>query len=317
MMRPLIIAAIIFWLSAFPGFSQDNRNISLSDYTTELDSLAAAVESCPRNPSALKEIILKLPTQRTIQDGNRRYTVSSEWLKPSLSELKGTNPEKICQFIKDRIAILKTDAQALQQSTPDFVSGRRTLEQILSKREFRNIHGPTEWDRLKARFQAFLFRLLGGILSSSAFSNISEKIIWLLAGAAGIILAFWIYKTLKQNVRLETIALSGPVPVSARPWTIWLADAQAAAAKECWRDAVHLSYWAGISYLESHGLWRPDRARTPREYLSLLSSSNEHWNSLSAITRKFEAIWYGYAEAGPESYSESLKWLENIGCHSN
>jgi len=317
MMRYLKIAAIIFWLSIFPGFSRDNKNISPSDYIAELDRLTAAVESCPQNLPAVKETIVKLPPQWNIQAGNRSYAVSSEWLKASLFELKGKKSEEICRSIQDRIAVLKTDAQALQQPAPDFSSSRKELARILSQREFHNIHGPTEWDRLKQKLAAFIIRMLEGILSSSAFSNISEKIIWVLAGAAGIVLAFWIFNTLKQNVRLETIALSGSAPVSARPWTIWMADAQAAATRECWRDAVHLAYWAGISFLESNGLWQPDRARTPREYLKLLSSSNEYWNSLPALTRKFEAIWYGYAEAGPESFSESLKYLESMGCHSN
>jgi hypothetical protein len=318
MMRHLTIAAITFWLTAVLGFSLDSsKHISLSDYVAELDHLAAAAESCPQNLSSFKETLRNLPHQWIIQTGQQHYTVTSEWLKTGMQELKGNSSEKTCRSVKDRIAALKLDAQSLQQPAKDFSSSRKTLARILSQREFHNLHGPTAWDRLKEKINAFLFRLLGGIFNSSAFSNISTAVIWLLAGGAGIVLAFWIFKTLKQNVRLETIALSSSAPVSAQPWTTWMANAHAAASKECWRDAVHLSYWAGIAFLESHELWRPDRARTPREYLKLLSSSNEHWNSLNALTRKFEAIWYGYAEAGPESFSESLKYLESMGCHSN
>ena len=94
----------------------------------------------------------------------------------------------------------------------------------------------------------------------------------------------------------------------------WMMEAKAAAAAGSWRDAIHLSYWAGISFLEGRGVWHPDRARTPREYLRLLPSSAEYHKPLAALTRQFEMIWYGGTAAGPDSFSEALKHLESLGC---
>jgi hypothetical protein len=127
-------------------------------------------------------------------------------------------------------------------------------------------------------------------------------------------LAWWIFKILKRNAGVETF-MPGVIPISAKEWRKWLAEAQDAAAHGDWREAVHLSYWAGISFLEQRGMWRPDKARTPREYLRLLSSASEYRDALSTLTREFEVIWYGYKEASPESYSETLAHLEALGCH--
>jgi hypothetical protein len=80
---------------------------------------------------------------------------------------------------------------------------------------------------------------------------------------------------------------------------------------------VHLAYWAGISFLETQGKWHSDSARTPREYLRLIQSSGAHHAPLSALTHQMEIVWYGRAEAGPEAFSEALKHLEDLGCHTS
>ena len=104
--------------------------------------------------------------------------------------------------------------------------------------------------------------------------------------------------------------------IAAAPWNASLADAQKAAENGEWREAIRLSYWTGIFFLEAQGLWRPDNARTPREYLRLALGSKHH-NELRDLTRQFEAVWYGRAEAGPAIFSEFMSCLERIGCHSS
>ena len=93
-----------------------------------------------------------------------------------------------------------------------------------------------------------------------------------------------------------------------------MSEAQEAAASGLWREAVHLAYWAGISFLEEGSAWRPDKARTPREYLRLLPAASEHRSALSALTRQLEVTWYGNDPAGPDTFSETVTLLENLGC---
>ena len=291
--------------------------MSLPDYIAELDRLSTVAGSYQKNYPSIPEIIRRMPSQWTVRAGNQTYRVPCGYLKAGLLELASKKSDASCRLVQQRIASLKADARALQQPVPDASACRKALNRILAQREFRNAHGPSLWDQWNQRLQAIFLRLLERIFGSSAFPAVSKILVWALVAVAIAVLTFWTYRTLQRNARLEAIALPGSAHVSARPWTAWMAEAHAAAAKECWRDAVRLSYWAGISFLESLGLWRPDRARTPREYLRLLPSSSERRSALSALTRKFEAIWYGQADAGPESFSESLKYLESLGCHSN
>jgi hypothetical protein len=62
-------------------------------------------------------------------------------------------------------------------------------------------------------------------------------------------------------------------------------------------------------------MWKPDRARTPREYLRLLSSSSEHRETLTALTRIFELAWYAKRGASERTLSQTLEALEKLGCH--
>jgi hypothetical protein len=213
----------------------------------------------------------------------------------------------------ERIEALKADAQAFQQVQSDTASVRATLDQILARGEFHQVHGPTWLDRLKFKVLAWIFGLISRFFSSSSVPVVGRVFVWSLVSIAVIVLAFFIYRTMKQNARMETI-MPEVLPVSAKQWRVWMEEAQAAGANGLWRDAVHLAYWAGISFLEENGMWRPDQARTPREYLRLLPATSEHRSTLSTLTRQFEVTWYGNQQAGPEAFAEALTYLENLGC---
>ncbi|MGA2346756.1 MAG: DUF4129 domain-containing protein, partial [Candidatus Sulfotelmatobacter sp.] len=135
-----------------------------------------------------------------------------------------------------------------------------------------------------------------------------------LMGLAVAALAFIAYRSLWSSRDFDTV-IPRDLPVSAKEWAIWLSEARGAAAKGEWRDAIHLAYWAGISFLERQGTWKPDRARTPREYLRLLSSSSEHRETLTALTRIFELAWYANRGASERTFSQTLEELEKLGCH--
>jgi hypothetical protein len=100
---------------------------------------------------------------------------------------------------------------------------------------------------------------------------------------------------------------TSPKAPSAREWQLWLKDAQGAAGNGAWREAIHSVYWASISRLESARLWPADRARTPREYLGLLSGSDPRQSALMALTRSFERTWYGGRSADAAEFNAALE----------
>jgi hypothetical protein len=85
------------------------------------------------------------------------------------------------------------------------------------------------------------------------------------------------------------------------------------AAHGLWRDAIHFLYWAAISRLESRHLWPADRARTPREYLRLLSGADPRKANLATLTRSFERTWYGGREADASDFKAALKLAAELG----
>jgi hypothetical protein len=309
----LSLTVLIFWLSAIPGFPAESvKTVSLSDYLAELEHLSATIESSRKNPQAIEDIIKHLPLQWIVQAEGRSYQVPGEWLWISLRELRAQQSDAAYRDFLTRLAELKANAQALQQSLQDVSSSKKALSGILARREFKGIHGPTSMDAFRQWLIELLDKFFKRLFGNSSFPAISKVIIWILVAMASAVLLISIIKIVRRGVKLEAIQIESPW-VSAKSWTDWLEEAHAAAEKSSWRDAVHLTYWAGISFLESRGVWHPDKARTPREYLRLIASS-EYQISLSALTRQFEAIWYGGASAGPDSFSEALSHLGGLGC---
>jgi hypothetical protein len=297
-----LYAALFLFSTAAPVFPQE----SLDSYIADLDRLSTAIGNA-QDKHSIGEIVRNMPEEWDVRMESRQLRVGSGWLR------KGMFEPDARRSLLSRIALLKTEALAFRHPPQDMSSYREALAGILAQRQFREVRAPNQIDNLRNRILLWIARMLNHILGDSAFPVVSRIMIWILIGAAVMVMAWWILKSIRQNAGLDADELQS-VPISAKPFQDWMAEANAAAAKGCWRDAVHLSYWAGISFLESQGLWCPDAARTPREYLRLIKPSCECRSSLLSLTRRFETVWYGYGEAGPESFAETLKCLEGMGC---
>ena len=208
---------------------------------------------------------------------------------------------------------MKANAADFQIEPADTKVAHQKLNAILAQSEFQQVHGATWWDRLKYRLGMWIYRTLSKMFGSSSAPTVGRFFVWSLVGIAVLALAYFIFRTIRQNARLESI-MPDVLPVSAKQWRLWLNEAREAAAKGLWRDAVHLAYWGGISFLEESGMWRPDQARTPREYLRLLPADSQHRATLKDLTRRLEVTWYGNEIAGPETFSETVANLEELGC---
>jgi Domain of unknown function (DUF4129) len=289
------------------------RSRSLPEYTTALDRLSTLAAQVQDHPSAADAAIAELRGGWKVQAQGQTFNVSTGWMIDQFEKLQKAPDKEALDRLLQRIGALKADAEAFQQAAPDVSSSRAALDQILARSEFHQVHGPTWLDRLKFKIAEWIFRLLTRFFGSSSAPVVGRIFVWTLVSIAVLVLAFFIFRTMEQNARMETI-MPEVVPVSAKQWSVWMAEAQAAAAKGLWRDAIHLAYWAGISFLEERGSWRPDQARTPREYLRLISATSEYRPALSTLTHQLEVTWYGHQQAGPESFAETITHLENLGC---
>jgi hypothetical protein len=150
-------------------------------------------------------------------------------------------------------------------------------------------------------------------VGSGATGNVMHGIVYTLVGLAVLLMVLWTVRNLRRKEEDAPREIM-PFAPSAKNWRTWLAEARQSAEAQDWRNAIHLAYWAGISSLEAGGAWKPNRARTPREYLRLLGTRSPNHRPLTALTRKFEVVWYGKRDAGEADFQETLVQLEQLGC---
>jgi hypothetical protein len=309
----LILAALLCAPSGAEAEPGPSGAFTLHQYLDELDRLDSSVRELDNTNPEISELLQKIPTVWRVQTDQQTFEVSSEWLRSALIDWRKKPDHTAQDLISKRLEHLRAEAASFEPAPSNASEKRAQLNRILAAQEFNSIHGPSWIDRLKDRVIQFLIHLLGRTLGSSVIPVIGNVLIYGLIAAAVLLLAYWMYRAIKDGSELETI-MPYPLPVSSKEWTLWMAEARAAAEHGNWRDAIHLGYWCGVSFLEAQGLWRPDYARTPREYLRLLPSSSEHHSTLVALTRSFEIVWYGNQEADAAAFSQTLSELEKLGC---
>lgn len=312
-MRALWFAAFLLLTMLTSAAAQNaDGTPTLQQYTATLEQLRQQVVSAP-DSAAVLSLAKDLPSEWQAEIDNRFFSTSSDGLRQGLYAYAKQRTSANLALITHQIDLLLHNAHALQSTRTPATAEHKKLDEILARHEFRDLQGESWYDRWKAAVQRWLAHLLERIVFSTAFPMVSQIIIWGLLGIALAVAAFWVIRNYRQS-NIYTKFTGSPDAISAKPWRDWQAEAEAAATEGRWREAVHLSYWAGISFLESQGLWRPDRARTPREYLRLLPAGDAHGDSLQQLTRGFEQVWYGNETATAETFAGTSALLEQLGC---
>ena len=232
-------------------------------------------------------------------------------LKPTTSELLQAAQLRLTQDIA------QADGAAAGQpaAAPDYANERATMKQVLAGRDFRNLEPPTRRDSILEKLSEWLNRLIENIAKLHANTAWAGRVIvwgFILAVCVGLA---WGLLQLERRWRLRLVPESdGPAAgaASARDWQLWLADARRAAAAGEWREAIHFVYWAAISRLESRRLWPADRARTPREYLALVTADDPRRAGLATLTGSFERTWYGGRTAGESDYRKAEELADGL-----
>ncbi len=286
--------------------------LSLSQYIEQLAQLQRAVASAA-DSNAVLSLAQQLPAQWLVDGGVQVFTVPADDTQQLLRDYAKQRTPANLAMIHSQLDLLLSNARAMQAAKSNTGAERDKLQQILSRHEFRNVKNNSWYDRWKRAAQHWLAEMFRRMVGSSSFPVVSRIIVWVLLAAAVFVAAFWIIRIYRRENIYTALAGSPQIPL-IRPWRDWQAQAQSAAEQGRWRDAVHFSYWAGITFLEAQGLWRPDPSRTPREYLRLLPPGNQHRDPLRQLTRSFELVWYGTDAATAETFAGASSLLERLGC---
>lgn len=321
------IAYIVLLLCALPGRMLGNepakaqpvattRQVSFAEFGQEIERLESAVADLKSDPKGVVALHDSIPEKYIVVGDNTSFTIDNTVLKKSIGEYAVAYPQRksdLLNALHSAISEMRAGLAAYSQPASHAVE-HNALAQVLARREFRRVSGPTKLeilaDRVKLWLARLLMKLFGNIPSPAHGSDIMT---WVLIGIATVLLALWLMRIGRSIDREQAVERILFAP-SERHWSVWLSEAKTAAAGGNWRDAIHFAYWAGISKLEESGAWVPDRARTPREYLKMISTHDPNRSALSALTRKFEVVWYGEFPAESRDFQETLQQLEAIGC---
>jgi uncharacterized protein DUF4129 len=295
----------------------DEGIISLTDYKARLHQYEEQIQKTTAQPEFAVDFYREVPDQIRVQTLSGTITVPLKFLHDGLENFLKSEPAAkptILGQLSSRIQALETEADHFESADPGNPAARERLNKILSAREFRSVQGPSEWELLLDRISNWLSEKFDKLFPNKPDLNQAGQIfVWVMIAIACSILAVWLYRASRGRL-LDRPREIVPFLPSARSWRLWLSDAREKAGAGQLREAIRLGFWAAVSRLESDGVWRPDKARTPREYLSSIPAGTETRSTFAAVTRTFEAAWYGGRPASSGDFEQFLSELEKLGC---
>jgi len=295
--------------------------LSLAEFQSQLEQLDSQVGDLAAHPQNAEQLRKSLPKSWPVIGGKKQIDVSAAFLDKALADFQKQGPDQkkvILRELHTQLVVMRTGVDGYTQ--PELVNDamRKRLDDILAAREFSSVHGPSAWDKMVEAVEAWLRKWWNKLfekldIKPPDFTWVGRIFVWLLIAAAASVLAVWLYRIYRRKP-VEFTREIIPFAPSAKSWRVWLAEAKTHAGKNEWREAIHLSYWAGVSYLETSGSWIPDRARTPREYLREVKSHDPKKQPFTSLTRRFESVWYGSRRAHSDDFDAALNELEKLGC---
>ncbi len=282
---------------------------TLADYTAALHSLRSLAAACAQNSAACKTAKVEADEHVTLPD-KTSFDVHFAWMSDALRSAKSLpNPKRaaLMTTVEAHLDADVADAGA-PSANSSFTAARRDADAILAAKEFNTSTQPSLRDRLLAIVFRWLDRVLAHVAAFGSRSPwIGPVIEWSLGALASALLLVWAFRTVRrQRVRMQFDAERRIEQTEERVLN-WMREAEAYAARQQFRNAVHCLYWASIVTLEGRRLWQPDRARTPREYLRLLDPNSPVLSLLRRQTFGFETIWYGLRSASRPDYESALE----------
>lgn len=310
---------------------------SLSDYRNHLTELSGLVARCAKGRDAESCNPAQVGHDDRVALGGGHRLVRYEWLRSVLygaekpddnsaatgkpgqgakndasQGLAPMSASDLLQAAQTRLAVDIAQVDRLtgtgQTRLSTYAQAHSTMEQVLAGAEFRSAQQVSLRSALLEKLGNWLNGLFAGAAKLRARSPwVGMLLEWgfILLVCTGLV---WGLMQLERRWRVRlTPPPEEPAPgaASARDWQLWLEDARLAGAEGRWREAIHFVYWAAISRLESRRVWPANRARTPREYLALVSQDDPRRAGLTQLTHSFEYTWYGGRPAGEREFRDA------------
>ena len=313
----LILAGLPASLEAQPVEPTPAGGVSRTELVAELDRLSVEVAAIGRAADA-PAAAARIPGVWRVLDGDERVDVSTRWLVAAL-EAAPAQPDAWTgtrvQLLR-RLAGMRDEVAAAGGATgaQTRVQARSAVEAILARREFQQSAASRWRERLQERigkwFEDLWARLTGGRGTARSAALVFA---WGAALAALIGLGFWLARTIADRPRGAALGLAGASTVRPRARELALRAVEAARLGHT-RDAIRCAYAAALVRLEEQGVWHVDDARTPREYLPMLPTSDSRYSVMLDLTRRFEQLWYGNRAAADDDARRLTDHLEALGC---
>jgi Domain of unknown function (DUF4129) len=320
------------------------HNVSLGDYRKHLEALSAVVEACAkaRDAKACNPALVGQDDRVALgNDSNaKRRPVRYDWLRvlmmrgqkkdtprkaniPASAKNAQASPDalpppptatELLRAAEKRLTADEAQANGTAEAEPNYNAQRAALQQVLAGREFRGLRRTARGESLAEKIDNWLNSLFAGAARLGArapWLGRAVVALFILIVCVGLVWGLLRVER-RRRIRLTPEAMPAPDAPSARDWQLWLEDARKAAREGLWREAIHLVYWAAISRLESRRLWPADRARTPREYLTLMAGEDPRRAGLAALTGNFERTWYGGRAAGEREFRQAEELAQEL-----
>jgi hypothetical protein len=286
---------------------------SISEYRTILEHISAVTKSAP---TEIDELIADVPIECEFGVKGKEFTFSNTEIHSGLFSIKTSSTEDRPAKIESLQTNVALRLKALDSYTAEIdPTAKPKLEKIFTRGEFKRVGKQSIEAIFRERMMALLVALFSYLTSNPEQAALfAEVFVWSVVGLVVLFILWRFYRwasTAEPAPRHREIL---PFSPSAKHWRRWMDEARTALAAGELREAVHSSYWAAISHLESSGSWTPDKARTPREYLGLIARSNPARPSLVEISRVFEIVWYGERIPALAECEEFLARVEQIAC---
>jgi Domain of unknown function (DUF4129) len=274
------------------------------------------------NAANARSIAESLPPNWNVQANRQTFTISTVTLK-NLLTAHAPRTNQSWPMISEAKTWLEECSLHLGtfEKPSDSPAALAAVKNILSRPEFSSSEErESAWDRWKRQMLAWIGGLLARIFGAAFANPTTRDVLFWAFLFGGIGLAAYFLIRLWRAVE-KPMPGGLPEPMPDRGAANWVRAARVAAESGDLRRAIQCAYWAAIAHLEETSALTRDAAKTPREYLSVLTCppsgkplETTSLERVQSLTIHLERHWYAGQEASREDFADCLHSLEALGC---